>query len=208
VAFAYAPVKDGTSYQSTGTRLWIYSLITGTLHKFYGEWQIGHGANDPAAMSWAADGRTLALDYIGGSSPLAVKLFDATATGGSISSHSRLLMGVPSNPSTYGAYLLADGSKVIVGRWYSNSDPNELTEVSTTTGRIVRKIVLHPPLVDGAVPSLEDVQWANSSGSVMILEFANRTQGLYGQSVHMVLRNGKLTPLPAADPNDATQRAW
>ncbi len=208
VAFAFAGRRGAPNYQTTGTRLWIYSLATATLRKFHGQWQIGHGVDDPAAMSWAADDRTLALDFTGGSSPLAVELFDATAAGGTIASHSRPLIHVTANPSTYDAYLLADGSKVLLGRWYSGSDPNELAEVSAATGRTARTIVLNPPLVDGAVPSLADVQWASSSGSVMILVFTNRSLGHIGESIHMLLHNGKLTPFRVGGTPNATQRAW
>jgi hypothetical protein len=209
VALAFDAGKVAASnLQAAATRLWIYSMVTGTLDEFRGHWWIGHGANDPASMSWAADDRTLALDFAGGSSPLAVDLFDATATTGSISFNSRPLIRTTSDPSTNDAYLLGDGSKVLLGSWHSSADPNELAEVSTATGRTVRTIVLKPPPVDGAVPFLADVQWANSSGSVMILVFTNRSQAHFGEGIHMVLRNGRLIPLPVGGPRNSSQRAW
>jgi hypothetical protein len=49
-----------------------------------------------------------------------------------------------------------------VARALTGRHRNMLAEVSTATGRTVKTIVLNPPPVDGAVPSLANVQWANS----------------------------------------------
>jgi hypothetical protein len=207
LAVAFDIGSGALNYQTSSTRLWIYTMATGTLHKFHSDWQIGHGIIDPTAMSWSADDRTLSLDaYTGGTGPFAVELFDATATRGSISSHSRPIVHITTNPTTSDAYLLPDGSKVVLGV-YSPKRRNMLAEVSTATGRTVKTIVLNPPPVDGAVPSLANVQWTNSSGSVMILVFANRALNHIGQGIHMLLHNGKLSLLPVGIPN-AIERAW
>jgi hypothetical protein len=208
LAVVYEYNAAHTSYLRAGTRLLIYAMASGVAHTFRDNWRIGGGALDPGSVSWSADDRTLALDAYNMHAPSAVELFNATAVSGTIASNSRPLIkvGPGAYPTTFDVRILPDGTKVVLGV-YSHQHPEQLAEVSTATGRVVRKITLTPPPVDGAVPALSNLLWTNRSGSVMILSFLNRSRRYSDRPIYMILHNGKLTPLPATN-RSPLERAW
>jgi hypothetical protein len=208
LAVVYEYNAPRTSYLGASTRLMIYTMASGIAHVFRGNWRIGEGPIDPGSVSWSADDRTLALDAYNLHAPSAVELFNATAVSGTIASNSRPLIkvGPSAYPTTSDVRILPDGTKVVLGVW-SLQHPAQLGEVSTATGRAVKTILLNPPAVDGAIPALQNVLWTNRSGSVMILEFLNRSRQDSDRPIYMVLHNGKLTPLPATN-RSPLERAW
>lgn len=209
LAVVYQYNADRTSYLSASTELWIYTMASGVAHVFSGHWRIGNGAIDPTSVSWSADDRTLTLDaYNMLAVPSAVELFNAAAVSGTIASNSRPLIKVRPGgyPTTFDVRVLPDAAMVVLGI-YSHQHPEQLAEVSTATGRVVKTIALNPPPVDGAVPALANVLWTNRTGSVMILSFMNRSRRNPDRPIYMVLYNGKLTPLPGTN-RSPLERAW
>jgi hypothetical protein len=210
LAVAYNYYEGGTGlFRTTASRLFIYTMATGTARVFRGNWGIGQGIEDPGSISWAADDKTLVLDAYVSAPPRAIELFDADAVGGTIASHSRPLYNVRAGfhfPTTLDVRILPDGTKVMFGA-YTHKHPAQLAEVSTTTGRLVKTIILGPPSVDGSAQAPMNVMWTDSSGSVMILQYALQTPSHRQELIYMVLHNGKLTPLPGRNPS-AIERAW
>jgi hypothetical protein len=208
VAYNYYEGDTGL-FRTTGSRLFIYTMATGTARVFRGNWGFGQGLEDPASISWAADDKTLAIDAYVSVPPRAIELFSADAVGGTIASNSRPLYNVRPGfhfPTTIDVRILPDGTKVVFGA-YSHKHPAQLAEVSTTTGRHVKTIILGPPPVPGSAQAPINVMWTDSSGSVMILQYAFQTPSHRQEPIYMVLHNGKLTPLPGRNPSEI-ERAW
>ena len=174
-------------------------------------------------LSWTADGRTLAFQQWVGNS-IDVRLLDASTPGGSLRSASRLAVqwkddaesfhfvhgrasNIISGPS---AIITGDGTKIIAATASETKHPlnSELafTEFSTGTGQVVQVLGRWP--LPGLYPGqIQDVLWANSSGSTLIVlahvpgpavkdpHSANSA----GYSIEFgVQRGNQFTPLPGA----------
>jgi hypothetical protein len=137
-----------------------------------------------AAVSWAADDRTLAFQrLIGGQ--MQVRLLDTAAPGSSLAASrvalSRYSMGGPIrrfrhgravNDIMTGALLTPDGSKIVCATVTETQQPltAELafTEFSAQTGKVVA--VLGRWRITGHNPTeIQDVLWANADGSTLLV---------------------------------------
>jgi hypothetical protein len=144
------------------------------------------GAN---ALSWAADGRTLAFDAWG-PARVEVHALDTAAPGTSLSA-SRLVMTFP-HWSTTGsvsgsAIITPDGTKIIA---MEVPTPRTATEIrvrqfSATTGRPLG-ILATVRYRKGAITGWPDVLWSNPSGSQLIISTTRLSAA--------PSKNGDLTP--------------
>ena len=159
------------------------------------------GAN---ALSWAADGRTLAFDAWG-PARVEVHALDTAAPGTSLSA-SRLVMTFP-HWSTTGsvsgsAIITPDGTKIIA---MEVPTPRTATEIrvrqfSATTGRPLG-ILATVRYRKGAITGWPDVLWSNPSGSQLIisttrLSAAPSKNGDLTPGEIGIVSGGRFVPLP------------
>ena len=171
---------------------------------------VGIGAQnlvDPQALSWTADGATLAFQATG-STP-GVDLLDVSGTSGSLQADSRLVAPqLGDGGSCAGdAVITPDGVSIICPAvWTRPSAPGVPTgfaEFSAGTGALLR--VLDQQQGDSTDPATfaEQVLWISPSGDQVIvgsaLPYANRVS---------VLTAGKQTVLPPADQPAVPASVW
>jgi hypothetical protein len=69
----------------------VYTLATGTVRTWLSNGTIGSGPDDARSLSWTADGRTLAFDWIGNNAGrIVVRLLDLSAPGSDLLANSKL----------------------------------------------------------------------------------------------------------------------
>lgn len=180
--FAVSP--QGTSLAVMGGSLHVFNLATGHERTWsrplacFGGLLLG-GANTGAMLSWAADGRHLAL-ACNNSHPslIGVWLLDTAAPGNSLVKHSRRLVPGPvfsanQQPPWNQVLLTGDGSTVVgvleVPRGHrpiALSPLQELAEYSARTGKLVRALNRMPVwnYVD-----FEQVLWSSPSGRTLLV---------------------------------------
>jgi len=175
-------------------------------------------------LSWAADGRTLAFQQWVTGNIIHLRLLDTAAPGGSLRAASRLLLTWPGDGATwhyvhgkisnvlfgFSAIITGDGSKIVAATEDLAKHPlsSELafTEFSAATGKVVRVLGRWP--IPGLYPGqIQDVLWANSSGSRLIV-LAHKPgppvkdpQAINsaGYGIEFGVLNGnRFTPLPGA----------
>ena len=174
-------------------------------------------------LSWTADGRTLAFQQWAGNS-IDVRLLDTATAGGSLQSDSRLALQWKGDAETwhlvhgkisnvifgYSAIITGDGTRIVAATGSLTKHPlnSELafTEFSASTGKVVKILGRWP--IPGLYPGqTQDVLWANSPGSTLIV-LAHKP-GVPTKDPHSVnsadygiefgvLRGSRFTPLPGA----------
>ena len=170
-----------------GPEIQVFSLSTGAERVW--TWPGGgpitnNAGGNGEVLSWTADGRTLAFQQWVGNS-IDVRLLDVTTPGGSLRSASRLAVqwkddaqsfhfmhGKASNVIFgFSAIISGDGTKIVAATVSETKHPLEselaFTEFSTSTGQVVKVLGRWP--LPGYVGGGQDVLWANSSGSTLIV---------------------------------------
>jgi len=171
-----------------GPEIQVFSLSTGAerVWTWPGGGPITNNAGDQGqVLSWTADGRTLAFQQWVGNRDINVRLLDVTTPGGSLRSASRLAVqwkddaeslhfvhGKASNViEGFSAIITGDGTKIVAATVSETKHPLEselaFTEFSTSTGQVVKVLGRWP--LPGYVGGGQDVLWANSSGSTLIV---------------------------------------
>ena len=209
-----------------GPQIQVFSLATGA--KRVWTWPGGgpitnNAGGNGQVLSWTADGRTLAFQQWVGND-IDVRLLDATTPGGSLQSDSRLAVrwkddaesfhfvhGEASNViDGFSAVITGDGTKIATATASETKHPlnSELafTEFSAATGKVVRVLGRWP--IPGLYPGqIQDVLWANSSGSTLIVlahvpgpptKDPRSTNSAGYQIEFGVQRGNQFTPLPGA----------
>jgi len=186
-------------------------------------------------LSWAADNRTLAFQQWVTGNIIHLRLLDTTAPGTSLRAASRLLLTWPGDGATwhyvhgrishvlfgFSAIITPDGSKIVAATEDLTKHPlsSELafTEFSAATGKVVKVLGRWP--IPGLYPGqTQDVLWANSSGSKLIV--LAHQPGRPARAPHSgnaadygiefgVLSGNTFTPLPGAPrPGPNAWPAW
>jgi hypothetical protein len=211
-----------------GPAIQVFSLATGAERVW--AWPGGgpitnNAGGNGEVLSWTADGRTLAFQQWVGNS-IDIRLLDTATAGGSLRADSRLAVqwkddaetlhyvhGKVSNViSGVSAIITGDGTRIVAATVSETKHPlsSELafTEFSARTGRVtdVRGRWPIPGLYPGQI---QDVLWANSSGSTLIVlahtpgatarPFRHSDVAAYGIEFG-VLTGNRFTPLPGAPP--------
>jgi hypothetical protein len=159
------------------------------------------GAN---ALSWAADGRTLAFDAWG-PARVEVHALDTAAPGTSLSA-SRLVMTFPlwsTTGSVSGSAIITpDGTKIIAMAVPTprTATQRRVRQVSATTGRPLG-ILATVHYRKGAITGWPDVLWSNPSGSQLIisttrLSAAPSKNGDLTPGEIGIVSGGRFVPLP------------
>lgn len=212
----------------TGTqRISIYSVATGaartwTAHVTNGVLGgNGPGAQnmvDPQALSWTADGGTLAYGDLSGG-PLAVELLNVAGTSGSLLLDSRLVVPQPANHGNCigDTMITPDGGTLVcpvswppgvvqggstgVGAVQAGGITVGFAEFSARTGALLR--VLDRQSNPSSSPFSQQVLWSSPTGSELIVESAlpylNRVA---------VLTPGQLALLPPGDQPAIPAAVW
>ena len=122
LAFAIEP--DNNKKDPNLQEIRIYTLATGAVRTWSGDGTIGSGPDDARSLSWTADERTLAFDWIGTSGDSeGVRLLDVGASGSDLLADSRLATsltspqqqtGSPSKPLDTSAASSGEPGSVVV----------------------------------------------------------------------------------------------
>jgi hypothetical protein len=193
--------------QSGPSELKLFDLRNGSVRV----WRGGRGARIDGYMSadelganplsWAADGKTLAVDQEAGQA-VNVRLLDTTAPGGDLWSSARAATfpNWPSGSVAGSAIITPDGAKIIAMAVTRHATQIEVNEFSASTGRRLGTIV-RLRYRRGAITGWPSVLWSDSSGSTLIVkttrpgiepsQHGDLTPGVAG-----VVAHGHFTPLP------------
>jgi hypothetical protein len=208
----------GNLISPLGTPLYVFNLATGSRRAWslrtcrgcspYGG-GLGFGGTNVDALSWAADGRHLALVGPGQTlnGPAGVRLLDTNAAGTSLLADSKLVTRWPGannplpSPSWRGALITPDEQAVVAVLELVSDRASggvnvrqELVKVSTATGQVTK---LNNFKVVGLY---EQILYTSSTGNVLVVTYARP-----GMSAG-ILRDGKYTPIPWT--NQTTTAAW
>jgi hypothetical protein len=169
---------------------------------------MGPGAQnmvDPQALSWTADGSTVAYQAQGATP--GVDLLDVSGTSGSLLADSRLVVPETPRGCVADAMITPDGSTLVCavfwpGQTVSATDLQlGFAEFSAATGAQLR--VLDEQSAASTSPFTQQVLWSSPSGDELITEsalpFVNRVS---------VLTAGTLTLLPIADQPAVPAVVW
>jgi hypothetical protein len=188
------------------TELTLYSTATGAvLRTWDADGTIGLNLDNPEALAWTSDQRTLGFVWMGGPGsdpPEGEWLLDLRRGGTHLIGDSREAMSMGSNslPCQEDLILTPDGSAVVCGATNGSEAGPETAfdEFSTANGRLART------LARWAVSPSVDVLWSNSSGSVLI-----GVASLNGSAEVGMITAGTFTPLHGLGPEDQSdQGAW
>jgi hypothetical protein len=205
MALAMALSANGTSLAaiigtSRSSKLYVYQLATGTQHVW--SWSAcsncdGNGIGPdsvgpyPDALSWAADGRTVAfLFFFGGAPGIGVRLLDTHATGTNLLADSKLAvpMADDSSPVWRRVVITPDGRTVFAvleNEPYGQHFSQQLLKFSVATGK--QAAVLNQPPIGN---HYEQIQWTSPTGATLLISGAQHGGGAG------VLNNGRYTPIP------------
>lgn len=194
-----------------GPALHVFTLAAGA-GRAWRETGVGSGLGPGAvrgSLSWAADGRTLALLADPG-----VRLLDTTAPGPSLLANSRPVLATPDSGYPYWRQVMItpDGQSIIAVIQINEVDADgQLTDVtqqlvvfSASTGERLRTLN-HIPVHAG----YEMVLWASRSGQDLIISNTEpgETVGPFNLgSTAGVLSHGRFTPIPWS--NRTFAAAW
>jgi hypothetical protein len=169
-----------------------------------GTW-VGNAKPGGQPLSWAADGRILAFQFWTQSGGITqVRLLDTTSPGGSLRATRAAVSfvghGRPKTGPIGNSIITPDGTKIVTVASRTRGGRPGVMEFSVRTGQPV------VPSPTGNTTSLGpwDVFWADSSGRTLIVA---AQAGPSGPPLTGVLRDGRFTPLPAAQA-DTTNVAW
>lgn len=200
--------------------LQVFTVATGTERMWDGP-RVGPGFGPGAvhgSLSWAADGRTLALISSGGQPDSGVRLLDTAAPGSSLLANSRLVLPTPTGPANWsGNYwrqvmISADGQVIIAVLQVDAQDATgrmggvsqKLVTFSAMTGALLRTLN-HIPVHGG----YQQVLWASPSAQPLLVSGTEPgpTVGSFnlGHSAG-ILGDGRFTTIPWS--NRTFAAAW
>jgi hypothetical protein len=218
------PLRDASV---GGPAVQVFDVATGSEREWTwpGGGPVTNNAGDEGeVLSWAADNRTLAFQQWVTGNIIHLRLLDTTAPGTSLRAASRLLLTWPGDGATwhyvhgkishvlfgFSAIITPDGSKIVAATEDLTKHPLSsalaFTEFSAATGKVVNVLGRWP--IPGMYPGqTQDVLWANSSGSKLIV-LAHKP-GAPAKAPHSgnaadygiefgVLSGNRFTPLPGA----------
>jgi hypothetical protein len=195
---AVAVNSNGATVPEVNPAIAVYTVATGARQQWAwpGGAVIGNQKPWGSPLSWTADGRTLAFQIVPANGTIEVRLLDAGApagvmssrlgvewTGGDVTGAHGLVIaeGSRANPANslagYNTMITPDGTKIVC--LTRGATVNGVTEFDADTARVVSH----------SYSQGTDVLWTNASGSTLIVSNA-RTVG--------VLTGGRFTPLPNA----------
>ena len=197
-----------------GPAIEVFTLATGA-HRVWawpGTGWIGNFKPIGQALSWSADGRTLAFQQWGGKydSTAHVRLLDTTAPGHDLRS-SKLIATFLNKEGVLtidlgNTLITPDGTKVVVPTMTqtrsgkTSTSRLEISEFSTHTGKIVRTLDRFRFFQPGPY---QDVLWTDATGGTLIV---SDPRGKSHASVIGVMSGHGFTPLPGAP--QGIQIAW
>lgn len=217
-----AVAVHGPGRAAQDPKIEVFSTATGRERQWVWPGSGWIGLNKPMgqALSWAADGRTLALQLRAGAGVPAVevRLLDTAAPGASLRS-SRLVLDVPPGSSGWisgNVLLTPDGGLVVapIARQRGNTQAPvtdlEIAEFSAATGKPVRVLDRWASSPAPAAPGWQDVLWAGPGGDVLVVASPLRPHGGGTPRVVIGLQSGRgFSPLPAAVQKfSPTEIAW
>lgn len=172
----------------------VYTLATGAVRTWSGNGTIGYNEDDSTALSWAADGRTLAFDWLGDNTKCdcTMRLLDLSAPGDNLLTDSRQATPTTMTSKIWNCQtevmLTPDGQTLVCAAQAGGR--LGFVEYSAATGRIVRILYEHTyGRVGGPVPLL---MFTNASGSLLIAGFRSG----HGTTTVGLISSGHLTPVP------------
>jgi hypothetical protein len=204
-----------------GPGIQVITLATGAARDWVwpGAGWIGNFKPLGEPLSWTADARVLAFQEWTGNNA-EVRLLDTTAPGSNLRS-SKLVVKFP---NAYAVTTLDPGNTIITPDATKIAAPTmvqaqrqpyrtelQITEFSASTGKVVR--VLDPWRFQGPSQSWQNVLWASSAGSTLIVATPpgmnppGRWNAHGIEPVVGVLTGQQFTPLPNA-PQDTGNIAW
>ena len=204
ISMPYGEVLSGMALSPDGTRLAIgmgnvsktntnltvlklYAVPAGkVLRTWYANGTIGNSGDDPEALSWTSDQRTLGFDWLGNTegTEQGEWLLDLTKSGTNLIANSHhALSNMTSTPLACDEdqIITPDGSAIACGA--ANSSSSGFEDFPTTKGKPAQI------LAEWSGNGSTEVLWSNASGSVMI------GTGPGSDNVGMVTA-GTFTPLP------------
>jgi hypothetical protein len=213
-----AQLAVATDVGMNSQQITVYSVRTGAARTWTADVPnaplggMGPGAQnmvDPQALSWTADGSTLAYQDTG--STQGVELLDVSGTSGSLLADSRLVVPQTSRGCVADAMITPDGSALVCavftpvptapGGVPAGSLNLGFAEFSADTGAQLR--VFDEQSTASTNPFAQQVLWSSPSGDELITESAlpywNRVS---------VLTAGTLTLLPPADQPAVPAVVW
>ena len=186
----------------------IYSIPSGATRTWFAAGTIGMSEDDSGAISWTADGRTLAFDWTDKTADT-VRLLNTSARGGSLIADSRVAVVIRTlapRPSPVRQPLtcqtdqiispdgsvIACGASAIVsvtraGHVLQITAEEAFLEYSAATGKLLRTMDKHTVRGSAAI----GLYWSGPSGKVLIVATASGSGSRAG-----VLRGARFTPLP------------
>ena len=204
-ALAMALSANGTSLAaiigtSRSSKLYVYQLATGTQHVW--SWSAcsncdgdGIGPDSvgpyPGALSWVADGRTVAFLFFFSPAPgIGVRLLDTHAAGTNLLADSKLAvpMADDSSPVWRRVIITPDGRTVFAvleNEPYGQRFNQQLVKFSVATGK--QAAVLNQPPIG---THYEQIQWTSPTGGTLLISGAQKGGGAG------VLQDGRYTPIP------------
>jgi hypothetical protein len=201
---ALALSADGTSLAAVighfaANKLYVYHLTTGERHVWSatpcarcGAAGIGlnTGAAEPGILSWAADGKTLAVLFGAGyPNQNGVRLLNTSSPGTNLLADSKLSVARGSPPFVAEAVLTPDGRTVYTVQIFDNAEEQshqQLVSASAATGKQIAVLNQLSLRAD-----LEQILWTNASGRRLLISGPHDTGGGAG-----VLKGGRYTPIP------------
>ncbi len=206
---------DATKLAVTGGPLFapalhVFTLATGAERVWTGA-SVGPGFGPGAmegSLSWAADGRTLALISSG------VRLLNTAAPGASLLANSRLVVPTPAGPGPYWRQVMIspDGRTIVAviemtaprrsGRGVDVSQ--KLVTFSARTGKLLHTLNRMP-----VYGGYEQILWASPSGRVLIVSGTQPGASVGAFNIGPsagVLSRGRFTPIPWS--NRTFAAAW
>jgi hypothetical protein len=205
MALAMALSANGTSLAaiigtSRSSELYVYQLTKGSHHVW--SWSAcsncsgdGIGPDSvgpyPGALSWAADGRTVAfLFFFSGASGSGVRLLDTHAAGTNLLADSKLAVPLAdvSSPVWRRVIITPDGRTVFAvleNEPYGQHFYQQLVRFSVATGR--QAAVLNQPPIGN---HYEQIQWTSPTGGTLLISGAQHGGGAG------VLKDGQYAPIP------------
>lgn len=157
---------DNAKSEPTLTVLKLYSIPAGkVLRTWYANGTIGNSGEDPEALSWTSDQRTLGFDWLGTNQgpEQGEWLLDLSKGGTGLIGNSReALSSSSSTPLACDEDLIVtpDGSAIACGA--GNGSSSAFEEFSTTSGKPAQA------LVEWSSSGQTEVLWSNPSGSVLV----------------------------------------
>jgi hypothetical protein len=146
---AIAVEPDNVKNEPNLQEIRLYTLGTGAVRTWSGIGTIGFGPDDARSVSWTADGRTLAFDWIGNNAGTVVRLLDVGAHGSSLLADSRLATSLTSPQQQTGF-----PSKPLGAGTASRGEPG--SSVAPTTSHLFPQITLPATPTPPALSCQED----------------------------------------------------